>query len=222
MRGNAVHGKALLAGNGSCIYSGHRHYEQAPLLAAVEIGARRLKAFVHRLIGNEDNAGAGILGLTPHSLFGRRDERRHEHTAIGRSMKPLRAFTFQFGRRIGAVHHHLLLERIVEQLKIAIRTAYMARNSNATDTPEEIRMLAPHSQPPRIVPEVPVQHPQRATGVENLVVESFLKYRVAPVLCVYPDFKPCYGMPEWFRNRLLHKNKYMYMIRHHCILQKFH
>lgn len=129
----------------------------------------------HLFVGYQDKPATDFFRLRPDCLFSVRDEGGDEYPTVGGSVNPPIAIVLTNFRGVGPVNHHLFLKRIVKQLKIPISLIGFFADSQIIYAPEKFRMRPPYSQPPRILPNIPVKDIQRPRTIENAIVKIILK-----------------------------------------------
>lgn len=167
--------------------------------------ARRLVAVGKRCVLYEDYVGVEAFGLSADGFFGGRDERRHEHSAVGRSMEPFVAQARILVRRIAAVDYHLALERIVQQELIAVSLICVVADFHVIHPSEKFGMLPPHRQPVRILTNVAEECVKRAVVIDYLVVESLGEYRALTESLIDLYFQAGYNIAERYIDISLNK-----------------
>ena len=217
--GKVIHGEAVGAGEGFTGIGSVGDDKEAPGFAEVEVMAGGFVALLHRLVGDKDEAASGFFCFLANFFLGRGDKWRNEHASISGGIKPALTAPLSLHGAVGAMHNHLLLERVVKQLKISISLKGPVADSQIVDPLEKLRMRSPDSQPSRIVPEVINKYFEIAPRRDNLVVISFLKYRGASSLIIDRHFKPGHKISHMLVNGLFYLKQHVQVIGHERILQ---
>ena len=172
------------------------------------------------MVGDKDKAAAFGFRFGADPFLGLRNERRDEHSAIDGGVKPAVVVPFSNGRGIGPVNHYLILERAVEELEIAESLIICAGDIQIVDAPEVFRMGFAHCQPARIVAQISKEGVERAVAAQYLVIVAILENACFADSVIDGGFQSGYQQANRLRERLIHRQNEMNMIRHHRILQQ--
>lgn len=177
-----------------------------------------LVALAHRFVGDQYKPAVDQVGVPARFLFSGRDEGRDKHAAVGGGIKPFIPMPLTHCGRVGAVNHHLLLERAVEQLEVAVRLIVFVSDFKSVDASEKFGMGSAHGKAPRVVAQVMIQRVERTVGLEYLVVEAFGEDAVTAGSVVDLDFEGGYVSAQYFIGLFLHEQQQMQMVGHDGIL----
>lgn len=138
---------------------------------------RWLVALAYMLISDKYEAAACGFGLAPDSFLGPGDEWRDKNSAIGGCIKPLAGIAFTLGQCVSAMNHHLFTERVVQQLKIAVRLISLISYFKRVYPSEKLWMRLSYRQTAGIIPDIAVNSIERACTIEETIIEIILENR---------------------------------------------
>lgn len=129
----------------------------------------RLVALRESLVSYEDDGGAKRFGLVADFFLFRGDEGRDENSASRGLVEPSGRLLGEGFGRVFAADFHGLLVGVSEQEQVAVGFVLPLAYSDAPRPLKELRILPPHRQPVRILPNVAEEPVERAAMSQRFV-----------------------------------------------------